>query len=148
MLQGNYSQDRETLIAECLPGLVSELRMIDVEHLVAFVTLQMFNHVADLVTSAAEHFFVPGFITLGQGCEVNVDWNSPPSVLLDFIMHLGWGRAYFSVDMGHAHANVRLNYFDAGLETDDPDVNTRRLSETIWHNCLRRERAPNHRTVW
>ncbi len=144
MLQSNFCEDREALIAKCLPGLVSELRLIDVEHLVAFVTLQMFNHVADLIASASEHFFAPGFITLGQGCEVNVDWNRPPTVLLDFIMHLGWGRAYFSVEMGHAHADVRLNYFDAGQDGDDPGANTRRLGETIGQNCLKRVRAPSH----
>lgn len=136
MLQSNFCQEREKLIAECLPELISELRLVDVEYLVAFVTLHMLNNIADLVNSASERYFAPGFITMGQGCEVELDWDSAPIITLDLIMQLGWGKAYFSVIMRADCADVRLNYFSADHPAVDARTNTNLLKQTILLNHL------------
>ena len=137
MMQSDFCQEREKLIAECLPGLISELRLVDVEYLVAFVTLQMLNNIADLVDSASERYFSPGFITMGQGCEVALDWDSAPVITLDLIMQLGWGKAYFSVMMRADCADVRLNYFSADHPAVDAEANTNLLRQSIQLNHLR-----------
>ena len=61
MFQSNYSEEREALIGQAVTGLISDLRLIDVEHLISFITLEMYNNVADHVASSAERFFTPGF---------------------------------------------------------------------------------------
>jgi hypothetical protein len=136
MLKSNPCCERERLIAECVGAMVSELRLVDVEQLIALVTLQMFNNIADLVASSCERHFLPGFITLGQGCDVAAAWDRPPVITIDLIMHLGWGKAYFSVRMGAAHADVHLNYFSPDHVVPDVGATTMRLRHTIAHNQI------------
>jgi len=136
MLNTSHSQERETIIARSVTGFVSELRLVDVEHYIAFITLQMLNHVDDLVKSASEHHFVPGFVTLGNGCEIDVGWDRAPTVTLDFIMHLGWGKVYFSVRLAGSEASVRLDYFAIDHPALTAEDNTQRLRDTVAVNLL------------
>ena len=137
MLHSNHSQEREDIIANALQGFLSEIRLVDVEYLISFSTLQMFNHIADLVNSAAEHFFVPGFVTFGHGCAVSVGWNLAPIVSFDLIMHLGWGQAYVSAKMHGDDVDVRLDYFSVNQPVKFPESNTHRLARTISRNRFR-----------
>ena len=138
VLHSNHSQDRENIIADALQGFLSEIRLIDVEHLISFATLQMFNHIADLVNSAAEHFFSPGFVTFGHGCAVTVGWNHAPIVSIDLIVHLGWGRAYVSVKMQQDGTEVRLDYFSVDHPSAFPQCYTSQLAHTISRNSFHR----------
>ena len=136
MLQSNYSEEREVLIGQAMAGLVAELRLIDVEYLISFITLQMFNNIADHVASSSERFFTPGFITLGNGCDVDVSWEKPPQVTIDLVMHLDWAKAYFSIVLCADHAKVRLNYFSSDIPGVDGMENTKRLQKTIRDNQI------------
>ncbi len=136
MLQSNFSEEREALIGQSMAGLVSELRMIDVEYLISFITLQMYNNIADHVASSAERFFTPGFITLGNGCNLSVSWEKPPEITIDLVMHLDWATAYFSIVLHADHAQVRLNYFSSEITGNDGQENTKRLEKTIRDNMI------------
>ncbi|MFZ1774005.1 MAG: hypothetical protein WAT78_08615 [Rhizobiaceae bacterium] len=136
MLQTNFSEEREAMIGRAVVDLVSELRLVDVEYLISFITLQMFNHVADQVASSAERFFTPGFITLGNGCNVSAAWDRPPNITIDLVMHLDWAKAYFSVILEAEQAQVQLNYFSSEIADGDPQENTRRLQRTIQENLI------------
>lgn len=136
MLRERFCEERERLIGRSVAGLVSDLRLVDVEFLISFITLQMYNHVADHVASSAERYFSPGFITLGQGCNVSVKWHEPPEITIDLIMHLSWAKAYFSVVMRADNADVRLNYLALDGAGSDARENTARLRDAIRCNMI------------
>lgn len=136
MFQSNYSEEREALIGRAVTGLISDLRLMDVEHLISFITLEMYNNVADHVASSAERFFTPGFITLGNGCHISVGWETPPQVTIDLVMHLDWAKAFFSILLCAKHAEVRLNYFSPEITRGDARENTNRLQKTISDNLI------------
>jgi hypothetical protein len=136
MLQSNFSEEREALIGRSMAPLVSELRLLDVEYLISFITLQMYNNIADHIASSSERFFTPGFVTLGNGCDVCVSWASAPRVTLDLVMHLDWAKAYFSIVMCEDYAEVRLNYFSSELSASNGHETTKRLQKTIQDNLI------------
>ena len=51
--------------------VVSELRMVDVGDYVAFIRMEHFANLSDLVDLAAERFFMPGTLKLGHGGEAH-----------------------------------------------------------------------------
>ena len=63
--------------------MVAELRLVDVADYIAFIRLEHFATVSDLVDSAAELFFMPGTLRLGHGGEAHVGWSEPPRIVLD-----------------------------------------------------------------
>jgi hypothetical protein len=136
MLQSNYCVEREAIIGKAVTNLASELRLVDIEYLISFITLHKFNHIADHVSSSAERYFTPGFITLGNGCDVSVGWEKAPEVTIDLIMHLSWAKVYFSLKLKADHAFVSLNYFAADNNGFEALENTLRLQRDIRDNML------------
>jgi hypothetical protein len=137
MLKQNHSEEREKILAESIGGLVRELRLVDVQHYVAFITLERFCNIADIVDSAAEHFFAPGFLKMGTGAEVSMDWAAAPAITLDLIMQPSGAKAYFSVTMKADNATVSLDYLSFAAAHDDPAINTRFLKRAIEINTIR-----------
>ena len=60
-----YSKTREVIVAKAIESVVSELRMVDVADYVAYIKLERFANISDLVASAAELYFMPGTLRLG-----------------------------------------------------------------------------------
>lgn len=136
MFQSNFCSEREALIGRETACLASELRLIDIEFLISFITLQMHGHIADHVKSSAERFFRPGFITMGQGCKVSVTWESAPEVTIDLIMNMGWAKAYLGLHMRATDAYVRLEHFSAVVQDVNEHEEIQRLRDTIKLNKL------------
>jgi hypothetical protein len=137
MLKQNHSEEREKILAESIGGFVRELRLVDVQHYVAFITLERFCNIADIIDSAAEHFFAPGFLKMGMGAEVSIDWTSSPAVTLDLIMQPSGAKVYFSVTMKADSATVTLDYLSFETGYDDPVCNTKFLKHAIEINTIR-----------
>jgi hypothetical protein len=137
MLKQNHLEEREKILAESVGGFVRELRLVDVQHYVAFITLERFCNIADIVDSAAEHFFAPGFLKMGMGAEVNVDWESAPAVTLDLIMQPIGAKVYFSVSLKADSADVTLDYLSFEAGPGDPGCNTQFLKRAIEINTIR-----------
>ena len=64
-----HSGDREIIVAKAIENVVAELRMVDVADYVAYIKLERFANISDLVASAAELYFMPGTLRLGHGGE-------------------------------------------------------------------------------
>lgn len=142
MLPQGHSREREEIIATAMAGVLRELRLVNVEYYVSFLTLGLYDHIADLVNSAAEPYLVPGFLKFGQGGEAILDWRRPPAITLDLLLDFGSAKVNFAAELEADHAGVRIDYisFDTGLER--PEENTaylRRMAEAI---CLQNLHAP------
>lgn len=125
---------RERVIAEGIADVVRELMLCDPSHLLAFVALDMHAAMADLVETASELYFKPGFVSLGDGSSLEVCWSRPPSIVLDMKLSCPELSAYFHLMMSGRGTKVALNYIRFDRRSDDPHANTSSLNWAIMQN--------------
>ncbi|MEZ5811860.1 MAG: hypothetical protein R3D45_10655 [Rhizobiaceae bacterium] len=126
-----HSLEREKIIAEAIGGLVAELRLVDPLDYAAFLRLDLHGNLADIVQSAAELYFAPGFIELGQGGQASLSWGAPPEIDLDLVMRPAGVAIHFLLRLKAEAAEVRLAYISFDDPSDDPAANTRFMREAI-----------------
>lgn len=126
-----HSLEREKIIAEAIGGLVGELRLVDPLDYAAFLRLDLHGNLADIVQSAAELYFAPGFIELGQGGQVSLSWSEPPEIDLDLVMRPAGVTVHFLLRLKAESAEVRLAYISFDNPSDDPAENTRFMRDAI-----------------
>jgi hypothetical protein len=136
MLSQEYSLERERIIAEAIAPFAAELRLVNVEHFIAFMVLERYAFVADIVRSAAELHFAPGFLELGHGGEVRLDWSTTPSISLDLVLRPAGVTAYVSLTLTGDAAELALTYISFGCPTSYPDQNTEMLRRAIAINLI------------
>jgi hypothetical protein len=133
-----HSLAREMIVAESIKEVVSELRMIDPADYIAFIHLEQFANIADIVDSAAELFFIPGTLRLGHSGEVHASWSLPPRVKLDLELKPSGATVYFTLTMTDAHAAVDVNYVSFDNPSDDPDENSAFLESALAASRIRK----------
>lgn len=126
-----HSACREAIVAEAIKDVVGELRLVDVADYVAFIRLEHFSTVSDIVDSAAELFFMPGTLRLGHGGEAHVGWSEPPRIVLDLELRPSGATVYFALSLEDEVASVEVNYVAFDRPDPDPQRNTAFLVEAI-----------------
>lgn len=133
-----YSSAREVIVAEAIADIVSELRMVDVADYIAFIRLERFASVADLVDAAAELYFQPGTLTLGHGGEAMVRWEDAPKIVLDLELRPLGATVYFQLTLADEFASVEVHYVWFENPSEDPEENNRFLREALEHARVRK----------
>jgi hypothetical protein len=126
-----HSETREVIVAKAIESVVSELRMIDVADYVAYIKLERFANISDLVASAAELYVMPGTLRLGHGGEAQVCWAAPPKIVLDLELRPRGATIYFTLALSDQHAEIDVNYVSFDEPDGDPDANTNFLAAAI-----------------
>ncbi|TKT77470.1 hypothetical protein [Aquamicrobium sp. LC103] len=126
-----HSSTREKIVADAIREVVSELRMVDVADYIAFIRLERFANIADIVDSATELYFMPGALKLGHGGEAHATWSSLPRILLDLELRPRGVTVYFTLTMTARHASVEVNYVAFDDPSDDPFENDDFLKAAI-----------------
>ena len=67
MIRQSHASARELIVADAIGEVVSELRLVDAADYIAFIRLEHFACISDIVDSAAELYFMPGTLRLGHG---------------------------------------------------------------------------------
>ena len=134
MTQGDcYTQDREKALAMGVRDVATELRLIDVADLIAYMRFEQFGNIGNLVGSSTELYFKPGTVRFGHSGDIDLNWGSKPTVKLDMEFHHNEVSAYFRLLLDEHHGAVEMNYIDfkdkPGAPT--PDENTQRLISAI-----------------
>jgi hypothetical protein len=142
MIRQPHSVSREALVAYAIRDVVSELRMVDVADYIAFIRMERYGNISDIVDSAAELYFMPGTLRLGHGGEAHVAWADTPRIVLDLELRSQGATVYFSLTMTDQTAAVEVNYVSFEAPDPDPLANTRRLEAAIEHARIRRTLAP------
>ena len=114
-----HAASREAIVAEAIKDVVGELRLVDVADYIAFIRLEHFSTVSDIVDSAAELFFMPGTLKLGHGGEAHVGWAEPPRIVLDLELRPSGATVYFALSLEDEVASVEVNY--VAFDRPDPD---------------------------
>ncbi|HEY6631194.1 MAG TPA: hypothetical protein VIZ90_07065 [Rhizobiaceae bacterium] len=126
-----HSASREAIVADAIKDVVGELRLVDAADYVAFIRLEHFSTVSDIVDSAAELFFLPGTLKLGHGGEAHVDWSEPPRIVLDLELRPSGATVYFALSLEDGVASVEVNYVAFDRPDPDPQRNTAFLIDAI-----------------
>ncbi|MBN9237124.1 MULTISPECIES: hypothetical protein [Phyllobacteriaceae] len=136
-----HTLSREIIVARAIEQVVSELRLIDVADYIAFIRLEHFACLSDLVDSASELFFMPGTLRLGHGGEVHVDWSGWPRIVLDLELRPRGATVYFQLTLTENEASVVLNYVSFEKPDEDPERNTELLEALLEDARIRRPEA-------
>ncbi|MGN6304326.1 MAG: hypothetical protein ACTHNH_05890 [Mesorhizobium sp.] len=133
-----HASSREIVVAHAIDQVVRELRLIDVADYIAFIRLEHFACLSDLVDSAAELFFMPGTLRLGHGGEAYVDWGGAPRIVLDLELRPPGVTVYFQLTLTEHDASVVLNYVAFQNPDEDPEQNTRLLAAVLENARIRK----------
>lgn len=126
-----HASTREIIVAKAIEEVVSELRLVDVADYIAFIRLEHFACISDIVDSAAELFFMPETLRLGHGGEAHVGWLETPRIVLDLELRPRGATVYFALSLTALHASVEVNYVAFDQPDPDPERNTAFLEAAL-----------------
>jgi hypothetical protein len=136
-----HSEAREVIVAKAIENVVAELRMVDVADYVAYIKLERFANISDLVASAAELYFMPGTLRLGHSGEAQICWATPPKIVLDLELRPRGATIYFTLALSDKHAEIDVNYVSFDEPGSDPHTNTSFLEAAIADARIRKTRG-------
>jgi hypothetical protein len=140
-----HAASREVIVAEAIKDLVGELRLVDVADYIAFIRLEHFATVSDIVDSAAELFFMPGTLKLGHGGEAHVGWTETPRIVLDLELRPVGATVYFALSLDALTASVEVNYVAFDRPDPDPKRNTAFLETALEQARIRKTESLGQR---
>ena len=124
MIRQPHAAPREMIVAEAIKEVVSELRLVDVADYIAFIRLEHFATISDIVDSAAEMFLMPGTLRLGHGGEAHVTWSETARIVLDLELRPSGACVYFALTLDAHAASIEVNYVAFERPDADPHANT------------------------
>lgn len=110
----------ELVLAEALGPLAAELRLVEPADYVAFIRLERFANLRDVVESSIEPFFAPDALTYAFAADYSVNWRLPPSVSLDLKFEFDDLRAVFTLHVDGVGHRVALQRFEPPVGEPDP----------------------------
>ncbi|RWX76991.1 hypothetical protein EPK99_15115 [Neorhizobium lilium] len=131
MKKCSYSARRESILAQAIGPLASELRLIDPADLISLLRLEYHGNISDLVSSAAELYFHPGTVKFGIGGDYSLDWNTYPSVTLDLEIKPRGVTIHAQLTLEAEKARIEINYITFMTPSASPDENTDFLEKSL-----------------
>jgi len=126
-----YSTEREKIVAEALRPVATELRLIDAADLVSLLRYERWGNLADLVSSAAELYFLPGTVRFGVSGDYTLDWNSTPEILLDLEIKPDGVSIYAKLSLTDELAGLEISHIAFQQPSADQDENTAFLARSL-----------------
>ena len=131
MKKCQYSEQREKIVADAIRPIATELRLIDAADFIALLRFESHASLADLVSSAAELYFLPGTVNFGIGGNYTLDWDTKPEILLDLELKPDGVTVYAQLALGKDSAGIEINHIAFKNPSDDPDENTAFLARSL-----------------
>lgn len=131
MRKCTYSAEREKIVAEAICPVATELRLLDAADLVSLLRFECYGNLADLVSSAAELYFLPGTINFGAGGDYRLDWDTEPEVTLDMEIRPQGVTVYARLMLQKDTAGVEVTHVAFNDPSADPDDNTNFLRKSL-----------------
>ena len=141
MIRQPHACSREVIVADAIKEVVGELRLVDVADYIAFIRLEHFSTVSDIVDSAAELYFMPGALKLGHGGEAHATWTETPRIVLDLELRPGGVTVYFALSLSAHSASVEVNYVAFDQPDPNPQANTAFLAAALERARIRKTEA-------
>ncbi|MCV9962812.1 hypothetical protein OIU34_12960 [Pararhizobium sp. BT-229] len=131
MKKCEYSEQREKIVADAIRPVATELRLIDAADFIALLRFESHGSLADLVSSAAELYFLPGTVNFGIGGNYSLDWDTQPEITLDLELKPDGVTVYAQLALGKDSAGLEINHIAFQSPSDDPDENTAFLAKSL-----------------
>lgn len=112
MLAPESCTDLESFVARALSRLAAELRLVDIGDYIAYLRMERYSCVADIVHNAADFYFTPGFVEFAMDGETTADWGRSPEVTLRLVINSARGIAHVAMRLCDHHAEVKLDFVD------------------------------------
>jgi hypothetical protein len=128
---------RERALGDGLSEVATELRLVDVTDLIAYIRSDQLANLGDLVSSSIERFFKPDTLRYGKAADIDLTWGSEPAIKIDMEFHHLDVSVYFSLLLESLRAGVEINYANLDDAEGDPNRNTARLITAIADARLR-----------
>lgn len=122
---------RERALADGLREFVAELRLVDAVDYIAFLRLEHYGNLDDIVSSSAEPYFKPGVLRFANSGDVRLGWGSVPVVNLALEFRFEDVTAHFQLELGASTAAVDITYIAFDSPERDADEQTARLLQAI-----------------
>ena len=119
MLAQDICFELEPHVASAIANLAAELRLVDISDYIAYLRMEQFGCIADIVHDASELYFTPGYVRFDMDGEASADWGAPPEVTLMLVINSARAKAHVALKLCTDHAEVKLGYvsFAAALES-------------------------------
>ncbi|SER93305.1 hypothetical protein [Rhizobium sp. NFR03] len=131
MKKCEYSEQREKIVADAIRPVATELRLIDAADFIALLRYESHGSLADLVSSAAELYFVPGTVNFGIGGNYMLDWNRNPEIVLDLELKPDGVTVYAQLALRDDSAAIEINHIAFKKPSVDPEENTAFLARSL-----------------
>lgn len=133
MRRNESDQDliRERALGDGLSEVATELRLVDVTDLIAYIRGEQSANLGDLVSSSIERFFKPDTLRYGKAADIDLTWGTEPAIKIDMEFHNQDVSVYFSLLLESLRAGVEINYTNLNDRAGDPRRNTARLIKAI-----------------
>lgn len=138
MLAQDIHLELEPFLANAISSLAAELRLVDISDYIAYLRMEQYGCVADIVRDAADLYFTPGFVEFGMDGEASAEWGAAPEVTLMLVINSARATTHVALKLCEHHAEIRLGFvnFSAELETRHDRVDL--LVQDIDENRMRR----------
>lgn len=134
---------RERILARAMVPLADDLRLLDLEHLIAIGGTHKHRNVESLVSSSIEFAFKPGTISFVRVSGADLAWDRRPRISLDLEFSHSEMSVHFRLHLESMIAAVEIDY----LRFEDPSpialVNTAKLAFCLASS--QRDRSSNYR---
>lgn len=131
MKKCEYSEQREKIVADAIRPVATELRLIDAADYIALLRFESHGSLSDLVSSAAELYFLPGTVNFGIGGNYSLDWGTAPEISLDLELKPDGVTVYARLALGRDSAGLEINHIAFQSPSVDPDENTAFLAKSL-----------------
>jgi len=127
----DHTLARAKALADAIKDVAAELRLIDVADFIAYIHVEQFGNIQDIVTSAVEMFFKHGTLSYGWAAEFEIEWDRPPTIMIDMEFRHMSVSFTFGLTLQAAQAGVVIRHIAFDDLVEDPQMQTQRLIEAI-----------------
>lgn len=136
MLAQEVSLELEPHVARAISSLAAELRLVDISDYIAYLRMEQYGCVADIVRDAADLYFTPGYVDFAMDGEVSAEWGSAPEVTLMLVINSARAKAHVALKLCEQHAEIKLGYVNFASEFETRHDRVHLLLEDIHQNRL------------
>lgn len=129
MKKCTLAKRHEKIVAQAIAPIAKELRLIDIADLIAMLRYEKHGNLSDLVTSAAELYFLPDTVKLGSGGDYKVDWGNDPKILLDLEISLNKTTVFTRLSLEKDHCGIEIDHIQFEQDIDDDELSAQLLHE-------------------
>ena len=122
---------RETLISDAIRNFVVEMGLVDPADLIAYIRLERYANLNDVIDSSLEMHFKPGSFKFGYGAECHVDWAADMKISLDMEFCHQDVNAQFRLLLDGKEGSVELEQIVFTDHADDVATNTNALKKAL-----------------